>query len=36
MDIEVVSSFIVSVTVDLHQKEALEELADLNDKRDQT
>ncbi len=30
MDIEAVTSFIVSVGVDLHQKEELEKLADLN------
>jgi hypothetical protein len=36
MDIEVVTSFIVSVAVELHQKEALEKLADLNNRRDQT
>jgi len=29
MDIEAVTSFIVSVGVDLHQKEELEKLADL-------
>jgi len=34
MDIEAVTSFIVSVGVDLHQKEELEKLADVNHKRD--
>jgi len=36
MDIEAVTSFIVSVGVDLHQKEELEKLADVNHTRDQS
>ena len=36
MDIEAVTSFIVSVGVDLHQKEELEKLADVNHKGDQS
>lgn len=36
MNIEAVTSFIVSVGVDLHQKEELEKLADLNHKGDQS
>lgn len=35
MDIEAVTSFIVSVDVDLSQKEGLEKLADVGHKRDQ-
>ncbi len=36
LDIEAVTSFIVSVSVDLNQKEELEMLAEVNYKRDQT
>jgi len=36
LDIEAVTSFIVSVSVDLNQKEELEMLADVNYRRDQT
>ncbi len=36
MDIEAVTSFIVSVGVDLHQKEELEKLADMNHTEDQS
>ena len=36
MDIEAVTSFIVSVSVDLNQKEELEMLAEVNYRRDQT
>jgi hypothetical protein len=36
MDIEAVTSFIVSVGVDLHQREELEKLADVSCIRDQS
>jgi uncharacterized membrane protein len=36
LDIEAVTSFIVSVSVDLNQKEELEMLAEVNYRRDQT